>query len=171
MLSIKTGHDVGYLTKAVAQAREGYYTGAVATGEPPGLWWGAGAQALGLAGEVDADLMEAVYTHLLDPRDPAAHARSSWGEADSLAGGHRRYRTAAEIYDGLVANEPTAGAERRAELLAQAERAARQAVSFIDLTFSAPKSVTVLGVAFERAACGWPGSRATARSRPSTGCG
>ena len=47
MLSIKTGHDVGYLTKAVAQAREGYYTGAVATGEPPGLWWGAGAEALG----------------------------------------------------------------------------------------------------------------------------
>ncbi len=38
MLSITTGHDVGYLTKAVAQAREGYYTGAVATGEPPGLW-------------------------------------------------------------------------------------------------------------------------------------
>ena len=152
MLSIKTGHDVGYLTKAVAQAREGYYTGAVATGEPPGLWWGAGAEALGLTGEVDADLMEAVYTHLLDPRDPAAHARSSWGEAESLAAGHRRYRTAAEIYDGLIADEPTAGAERRAELLAQAERSARQAVSFIDLTFSAPKSVTVLGVAFERAA-------------------
>ena len=36
MLSIKTGHDVGYLTKAVAQASEGEYTGAVATGEPPG---------------------------------------------------------------------------------------------------------------------------------------
>src|SRR4051812_16486315 len=152
MLSIKTGHDVGYLTKAVAQAREGYYTGAVATGEPPGLWWGAGAQALGLMGEVDADLMEAIYTHLLDPRDPAAHSRSTWGEAGSLAAGHRRYRTASEIYDGLIADEPTAGAERRAELLAQAERAARQAVSFIDLTFSAPKSVTVLAVAFERAA-------------------
>ena len=152
VLSIKTGHDVRYLTDAVAQAREGYYTGAVATGEPPGLWWGAGAEALGLTGEVDADLMEAIYTHLLDPRDPAAHSRSTWGEAESLGAGHRRYRTATEIYDDLVAAEPTAGAERRAELLAQAERSARQAVSFIDLTFSAPKSVTVLGAAFERAA-------------------
>ncbi len=152
MLSIKTGHDVRYLTKAVAEAREGYYTGAVATGEPPGLWWGAGAEALGLSGEVDADLMEAIFTHLLDPRDPATHSRSTWGEAGMLAAGHRKYRSAEEIYKGLIEAEPAAGAERRAELLAQAERSARQAVSFIDMTFSAPKSVTVLGVAFERAA-------------------
>src|SRR4051812_37625395 len=115
MLSIKTGHDVGYLTKAVAQAREGYYTGAVATGEPPGLWWGAGAQALGLMGEGDADLMEAAYPHPGAPRAPAAPSGSRGGGAGSLAAGHRRYRTAAEIYDGLVADEPTAGAERRAE--------------------------------------------------------
>ena len=153
MLSIKTGHDVGYLTNAVAQAREGYYTGAVAAGEPPGLWWGAGAEALGLTGEVDADLMEAVYTQLLDPRDPAAHSRSTWGEADvagrrppPLPHGGRDLRRPAS---------PTSrppGRSERAELRAQAERSARQAVSFIDLTFSAPKSVTVLGVAFERAA-------------------
>lgn len=148
----RTGHDVRYLTKAVAEAREGYYTGAVATGEPPGLWWGAGAEALGLSGEVDADLMEAIFTHLLDPRDPATHSRSTWGEAGMLAAGHRKYRSAEEIYKGLVEAEPAAGAERRAELLAQAERSARQAVSFIDMTFSAPKSVTVLGVAFERVA-------------------
>ncbi|OJY42326.1 MobF family relaxase [Pseudonocardia sp. 73-21] len=152
MLSIATGHDVRYLTKAVAQAREGYYTGAVATGEPPGLWWGAGAEALGLSGEVDADLMEAIYTNLLDPRDPAAHARSTWGDAAALGARHRKYRSAEDIYKALVAAEPSAGAERRSELLAQAERSARQAVSFIDLTFSAPKSVTVLGVSFERAA-------------------
>ena len=51
-----------------------------------------------------------------------------------------------------MTQHPDAGPEERAELLAQAERSARQAVSFIDATFSAPKSVTVLGVAFERAA-------------------
>jgi len=152
MLSISTGHDVGYLTKAVAQAREGYYTGAVAAGEPPGLWFGRGAEALGLRGEVDADLMEAVYTHLLDPRDQAAHARSTWGEAAPLAAGHRNYRTADQVYEALLDANPNAGPERRAELRAQAERSARQAVSFIDATFSAPKSVTVLAVAFERAA-------------------
>ena len=146
MLSISTGHDVGYLTKAVAQAREGYYTGAVAAGEPPGLWFGGGARALGLDGEVDADLMEAVYTNLLDPRDAAAHSRSTWGEAAALGAGHRKYRTAEEIYKCLLEAHPDAGPEERAELRAQADRSARQAVSFIDVTFSVPKSVTVLGV-------------------------
>ena len=152
MLSIATGHDVGYLTGPVARGRENYYTAAVDAGEPAGLWYGSGAAALGLSGTVDADLMEAVYTHMLDPRDPAAHTRSTWGQAEALAAGHRRYKTADDVYRGLIEADPDAGPERRAELRAQAERSARQAVSFIDLTFSAPKSVTVLGVAFERAA-------------------
>ncbi len=152
MLSLKTGHDVGYLTGAVAGGRENYYTGAVDAGEPPGVWFGAGAERLGLSGEVDADLMEAIYAHLLDPRDPATHSRSTWAEAPALAAAHRTYKTPDEIYTGLLEAHPGASPERRAELRAQAERSARQAVSFIDATFSAPKSVTVLGVAFERAA-------------------
>ncbi|WP_337826250.1 MobF family relaxase [Pseudonocardia sp. UM4_GMWB1] len=152
MLSLSTGHDTRYLTDAVAGGREGYYTGAVAAGEPAGLWYGAGVGGLGLAGEVDATVMEAVYSRLLDPRDPAARGRETWDEARPLARGHRAYRSADRVYDELVAGEPGAGPERRAELRAQADRSARQAVSFIDATFSAPKSVTVLAVAFERAA-------------------
>jgi hypothetical protein len=58
------------------------------------------------------------------------------------------YRSAEQV----LAGEPGARPERRAESRAQAERSARQAVVFIDATFSAAKSVTVLGVAFERAA-------------------
>ncbi|WP_210032628.1 MobF family relaxase [Pseudonocardia parietis] len=152
MLSLAVGHDVGYLTGPVSGGREGYYTGAVAAGEPAGLWYGAGAERLGLTGEIDPDLIEAVYMHLADPRDPAAHSRASWGEAAPLAAPHRKYRPGDEIYAGLIAAEPDAGPERRAELKAQAEASSRQAVAFIDATFSAPKSVTVLGVAFERAA-------------------
>ncbi|WP_300008269.1 MobF family relaxase [Pseudonocardia sp.] len=152
MLSVHRGHSVRYLTDEVAKAREGYYTGAVAAGEPPGLWWGKGAETLGLAGEVDADLMEAIYTRLLDPRDPAAHDRTTWDEAEALAAGHRKYRTAEQIYASLLDARPDAGPEERAALRAQAGRSARQAVSFIDVTFSAPKSVTVTGLAFERAA-------------------
>ncbi|WP_226353757.1 MobF family relaxase [Pseudonocardia sp. ICBG601] len=152
MLSLSTGHDTRYLTDAVAGGREGYYTGAVAAGEPAGRWYGAGVEALGLAGEVDATTMEALYSRLLDPRDPAARGRETWDEARPLARGHRAYRTADQVYDALVAGEPGAGPERRAELRAQADRSARQAVSFIDATFSAPKSVTVLAAAFERAA-------------------
>ncbi|GAA3224617.1 hypothetical protein GCM10017691_12760 [Pseudonocardia petroleophila] len=152
MLSIHRGHSVRYLTDEVATAREGYYTGAVAAGEPPGLWWGKGAESLGLAGEVDADLMEAVYTRLLDPRDPAAHDRTTWDEAEALAAGHRKYRSAEQIYATLLEANREAGPEERAALRAQAGRSARQAVTFIDVTFSAPKSVTVTGLAFERAA-------------------
>ncbi|WP_433503215.1 MobF family relaxase [Pseudonocardia halophobica] len=152
MLSLAIGHEVGYLTGPVAGGREGYYTGAVATGEPAGLWYGAGAERLGLAGQVDAELMEAVYTHLLDPRDPATASRSTWGQAAPLAAPHKKFRSPEQIYAELVAAEPQAGPERRAELRTQAEVSSRQAVAFIDATFSAPKSVTVLGVAFERAA-------------------
>ncbi|WP_214364959.1 MobF family relaxase [Pseudonocardia sp. H11422] len=152
MLSLAIGHDVGYLTGPVAGGREGYYTGAVAAGEPAGLWYGGGAEQLGLTGEVDAELIEAVYMHLLDPRDPATGSRSTWGEAAALAAPHRRFRSAEQIYAELAAAEPQAGPERRAKLHAHAEVSSRQAVAFIDATFSAPKSVTVLGVAFERAA-------------------
>ena len=55
--------------KEVATGRENYYTGAVAEGEPPGRWWGAGAEQLGLRGLVDAQDMRAVYERFLDPRD------------------------------------------------------------------------------------------------------
>ncbi|MDN5854992.1 MAG: relaxase domain-containing protein, partial [Actinomycetia bacterium] len=152
VLSVFRGHSVRYLTDEVAKAREGYYTGAVAAGEPPGLWWGRGADTLGLAGEVDADLMEAVFTHMIDPRDPASRSAATWGEAATLGSGHRKYRTAEQIYEGLLRMNPTAGPDERAALRAQAARSARQAVSFIDVTFSVPKSVTVTGLAFERMA-------------------
>jgi conjugative relaxase-like TrwC/TraI family protein len=152
MFRITQGYSVGYLTGPVSQGREGYYTGAVAAGEPPGLWYGAGAEALGLRGEVDADLVEAIYARLLDPRDPATHSRATWDEAAALAPGHKNYKDADTIYGELAAREAGAGPERRAELRAQAERSARQAVAFEDATFSAQKSVTVLGAAFERMA-------------------
>jgi hypothetical protein len=139
VLSIATGHSVRYLTDAVAKGRENYYTGAVAAGEPPGRWYGAGAAALGLEGEVDADLMEAIHTRLLDPRDPAAHARETWDDAAPLAAGHRKYRSADEVYAGLLEANPDAGPEQRAELRSQAERSARQAVSFIDVTARGPR--------------------------------
>jgi len=152
MLSMHSGAATGYLTDPVEGTREGYYTGATADGEPPGLWYGTGAEALGLRGEVDATLMEAIYSGLLDPRDPATHDRRSWEHAQPLCGGHRAYRSPEEMYAAALAAEPGAGPERREELRVHAQRNAHQAVSFIDVTFSAPKSVTVLGVAFERAA-------------------
>src|SRR6185437_15256916 len=143
------GHSTAYLTDAVAGGREGYYSAAVTAGEPPGVWYGAGAAALGLAGEVDADLMEALYHHLLDPRDEAAHDRSTWGQARMMSAGHRHYKTSDELYAQALEREPYAGPERRAELLAHAEQTARQANAFIDATFSPDKTWSVAAVAFE----------------------
>ncbi len=152
MLSIATGYDTKYLTDAVAAGREGYYSGAVAAGEPPGVWFGAGAEALGLSGEVDAEQMEAIYSHLVDPRDERIGDRERWAEAATLGKPHKNYRTPAQIYETALQKEPGAGPERRAELRAEAERSARQPVSFLDITFNAPKSISVAAVAFERAA-------------------
>ena len=70
MLTISSGHSADYLLNAVATGRENYYTGAVAAGEPPGRWYGKGAEELGLVGLVDAQDMRAVFEHYLDPRDP-----------------------------------------------------------------------------------------------------
>ena len=47
-----SGRSAGYYTSSVARGRDDYYTG---KGEAAGEWFGAGAQALGLAGEVDAN--------------------------------------------------------------------------------------------------------------------
>ncbi|MDQ2710290.1 MAG: relaxase domain-containing protein, partial [Actinomycetota bacterium] len=152
VLNVRKGHDTDYLTEAVAKGREGYYTGAVAAGEPPGLWYGAGAEALGLTGVVDAEIMKALYTHGLDPRDPATASRATWGEAARLGNPPRNYKKADEIYAGLLAANPDASPELRAELRAQAAGAARQSVAFYDVVLSAPKSLTLMWVACERAA-------------------
>jgi conjugative relaxase-like TrwC/TraI family protein len=152
VLGFSKGYSVSYLTGPVAGGRENYYSGAVAAGEPPGQWWGAGARELGLAGEVDSDLMEAIFARLLDPRDEATHHREEWAAARTLGAAHKKYSTPDELYRVALEREPDAGPERRAELQAEAERASTQPVAFFDMTFSPSKSVTVLSVAFERAA-------------------
>jgi conjugative relaxase-like TrwC/TraI family protein len=152
VISLSPGYDPGYLTDTVGGGREGYYTGAVVSGEPAGLWYGRGAESLGLRGEVDPQVMSAMYAHLLDPRDPRVHNRAEWGEAAMLGAGFRVYRTPEEIYAAALEREPDAGPERRAELRANAGKSAKQNVAFVDATFSAPKSVSVLGAAFERMA-------------------
>ncbi len=151
VLSVHAGYDTKYLTDQVARGQEGYYTDAVTAGEPPGRWYGAGAADLGLSGEVDAELMAAVYAHALDPRDRAAHDRSTWGQAATLGSTRQSYRSADDIYEGLVAAHPEASPEEREAFRVQAEGSARQSVAFIDCTFNASKSVSVFVVALKQA--------------------
>jgi len=84
-----------YYEQQVARGGDDYYSG---PGEAPGEWIGAGAEALGLTGRVQAEQFNALIAGL-DPRDPGARLRSS-------------------------ARDPK--------------------IAAFDLTFSAPKSVSVL---------------------------
>ncbi|WP_075333723.1 MobF family relaxase [Pseudonocardia sp. Ae717_Ps2] len=149
VLSISSGYSPEYLLKEVATGRENYYTGAVAEGEPPGRWWGAGAEKLGLRGLVDAQDMRAVYERFIDPRDTVFGDPERWDTAATLGHVGRKYRTAEELYAQALEREPDAAAERRAELRTEAGKAARHNVAFFDITFSVQKSVTLLHTAFE----------------------
>jgi conjugative relaxase-like TrwC/TraI family protein len=149
VLSIRPGHSVEYLTREVATGRENYYTGAVSEGEPPGRWNGSGAEALGLTGLVDHQDMEALYEHFIDPRDPAFKHRDRWDEASKLGHAGRAYKTAGELYEQYLDAEPCADAERCEQLRLQASKNERKNIAFMDVTFSVPKSVTVLHAAFE----------------------
>jgi conjugative relaxase-like TrwC/TraI family protein len=149
VLSVQSGHSADYLTGSVATGRENYYTGAVAAGEPPGRWSGKGAEALGLAGEVDTQDMTALYERFIDPRDEAFRDPARWDEAETLGHTGRAYKTEEQVYAALLAREPGAPAERRKELQAQAGNSVRKNVPFHDATFSPQKSVTVLHTAFE----------------------
>jgi conjugative relaxase-like TrwC/TraI family protein len=149
VLTISPGHSVEYLTREVAAGRENYYTGAVAEGEPPGRWFGAGAEALGLSGLVDHQDMHALYERLLDPRDERFRDPERWDDAPTLGHAGRKYLTAEEIYQRSLDAEPCADFERREQLRLNAAKAERHNVAFMDITFSVQKSVTVLHAAFE----------------------
>jgi hypothetical protein len=143
VLTISSGYDPGYLTRAVATGRENYYLSAVAEhGEPPGIWTGRGCPELGLpvGSEVDAKVMQRLYGRFIDPRDPAGTA--TLGRAPSgFAGNDDKI---AERIAGLLAAEPEATAERRDQIIMQALKDQRAAVFFFDATFSVPKSVSLL---------------------------
>src|SRR6478672_238546 len=125
MLTISPGHSVKYLTREVATGRENYYTGAVTEGEPPGRWYGTGAEALGLSGLVDHQDMEALFEHFVDPRDPTFKDRDRWTEASKLGHAGRAYKTAEQWYEQLLDAEPHANPERRVQLRLQASKKER----------------------------------------------
>ncbi|MEV0167752.1 MobF family relaxase [Nonomuraea fuscirosea] len=122
MLSIGLGYDPGYLTRQVGKGAENYYLSSIGDeerGEPPGVWSGEACAELGFTlGEVvEPTAFERLYRSFADPRDPAFDDPSI-PEAD----------------------KPVLGS-RPAQF---AEDTGRKPVYFLDLTFSPPKSVTLL---------------------------
>jgi len=138
VVTIAKGYDLGYIWKTQNHAAEtatgGYYIDAAQAGEPPGRWWGPGAQALGLTpGQaVDRKPYDAIYQQT-DPRTGARLGRA-----------RGRYPTFADHLARLQAAEPHATAERLIELEREAARATRQPAAYYDVTVSFSKSISVL---------------------------
>ena len=135
--TISKGYDLDYMWKnASASPTAEYYIGAAEAGEPPGRWWGPGAQALGLAvGEV---VERGPYDLLFGERKSPAGTHLG----RPLRRGEARHRYE-EVRDLLVAAEPHATSERLAQLRIEAAQRARISPLYMDLTFSFSKSISV----------------------------
>jgi conjugative relaxase-like TrwC/TraI family protein len=139
VLSLHTGYDTSYLTDAVGGSD--YYTGAA--GEPPGYWQGKGAAALGLAGQVDAKVMKALYHDDVGPDGQVLGRRQRLAKYPAASGSlHKRIEeevaARVEAAGGIITPEEVR--EIRLRLRAQW----RNRVPFYDYTFSVPKPVSVL---------------------------
>lgn len=148
MLTVSSGHSPVYLLKEVATGRENYCTGAVVEGEPPGRWWGRGAEQLGLSGLEDPQDMRAVFERFRDPATPTSATRSA-GMRRRRSGTPGGSSDRGRAVNGMLERVLNAGPERRAELRVEAGKQARQNVAFLDVTFSVQKSVTLLHTGFE----------------------
>ena len=139
VVTVAKGYDLCYIWKTQGQASaertlSGYYINAAQAGEPPGRWWGPGAQALGFAAGqvVERAPYDAVYQQV-DPRTGAKLGRRLG-----------RYPKFADHLARLKAAEPHATAERLIELEREAAQATRQPAAYTDVTVSFSKSISVL---------------------------
>jgi hypothetical protein len=110
----------------------GYYLQA---GEPPGRWAGRGAAALGLTGQI-SEAERGDYDAVYAQTDPRTGDRLGRRPADYSAS----YQA---TLDRLLAAEPHATAERRAELEWAAHKQTREARPYTDVTVSWSKSLSV----------------------------
>ena len=139
VVTVAKGYDLDYIWKTQGQrgaerTSGGYYIDAAQAGEPPGRWWGPGAEALGFrAGQVvERKPYDAVYQQ----RDPRTGQRLG-----RLRG---KYTKFADHLARLKAAEPHATAERLIELEREAAQATRQPAAYTDVTVSFSKSISVL---------------------------
>jgi hypothetical protein len=139
VVTVAKGYDLAYIWKTQAEpgvwrTAGGYYLNAAQAGEPPGRWWGPGAQALGFTpGQIVRRApYEAVYRQI-DPRTGSQLGRA-----------RGRYATFAEHLARLMTAEPHATTERLIELERLAAQATRQPAAYTDVTVSFSKSISVL---------------------------
>ncbi len=145
---LELGHELGHqhdhkqgLSRGEAEARERagaeYLVGSSA-GEPAGEWWGAGLDMVGFeAGSAAAaDDVRMVFGQLMHP--------SSTAENPVFLGSKPRvFKSTQERIAAGLAAEPDASEERIWEIKNTIGADGRKAVAYYDLTYSAPKSVSV----------------------------
>jgi hypothetical protein len=143
MVTPRSGFDLEYyLGRAGEKTAGGYYLNAAQEGEPPGRWFGAGAEALGFT---DGQLVE---------RDPylAAYQQTDPQTGEQLGRASHRYKRFSQIFAAKLAAEPHATFERRLELEREAGQEARRSPVYTDLTVAHNKSVSVLHASFRERA-------------------
>lgn len=122
-----------------------YLTSAVEHGEPDGVWFGAGLEALGLparAGDTaTAEDVRAIFGQLRYPEHVVAGSTEK--TPVYLGSKPRRFRTAAQIVADALKAEPEATAERRFEIETSAKKNTRTPTAYYDVTFSPVKSVSL----------------------------
>jgi TrwC relaxase len=147
--SLAKGYDPRHLSEGQAAGHAGgtkYY--AEAAGEPPGRWGGQAAAQLGLRGDVDPKVLQALYMDRVTPDGQRLDARA-----------RARYRPAEERADEAVAAYAAAhpfATEGDLERVRALERAkAQHSVPYFDYTVSAAKSVSVLHASLQAHGGGW----------------
>jgi conjugative relaxase-like TrwC/TraI family protein len=138
VVTLSKGYDLEYIWRQVDQgvrksAAEYYIQASEKGGEPPGRWWGPGAQALGFA---SGQLVER------EPYDLLFGERKA-PDGTALGRSPSNGRTTADLYARLTAAEPHATAERKRELRAEAAARSRPSPLFFDLTISLSKSISI----------------------------
>lgn len=148
-----SGYDAGYYA-AQATAGGGQRTaGSYYVREAPGIWRGAGLEALGLADgqvvEIERDdlgnVIESgaffdIYARQLDPQTGEVLGR----RPDRRDAAGKPATAAAERLEQLLAAEPHADAKRIRQLSAQASRAVRPSPRYADVTVGFSKSISIL---------------------------
>jgi conjugative relaxase-like TrwC/TraI family protein len=141
MLSIKkinAGSGYEYLTRSVVHGDADYYLRGTTAGDPPGVWAGRGAAQLGVEGEAAEIQIRNLFGLGVHPNHPDQPLGSEFAPPSYALDRIRRWE----------ASHPDAPPEERAAIVAT-ERAKgnRNAIAGLDLTFSPPKSWSVLWAA------------------------
>src|SRR6266516_818363 len=134
--TLSKGYDLDYIWRQAGSeksAADYYMQASESGGEPPGRWWGPGAEALGF---------ERGHVVEREPYDLLFGERKA-SDGSPLGRPPGGGRKAADIYAQLLAAEPHAAAERKHELRIEAAQQARQSPLYFDLTVSLLKSISI----------------------------